>query len=69
MGDKQRAQYQCMNCGTIHWMEDPPDIDKDELYTKVKCKKCQRMTNHLWVGDVPEDTYLYYDLSKDGRYF
>ena len=31
MRDKQKSQYQCMNCGTLHWMEDPPDIDEDEL--------------------------------------
>ena len=36
MGARDKSRYQCMNCGTIHWMEDPPDIDEDELYTKMR---------------------------------
>ena len=69
MVDKRKARFQCMNCGHLHWIEDPPEIDESELYTKVKCKRCQRMTNHLWVGDTPEDTYLYYDVTKDSKYY
>lgn len=69
MGDKRRAQFQCMNCGTIHWIEDPPDIDEDEVYTKMKCGHCKQMANHLWVGNKPEDLYLYYDANTDPRYY
>ena len=69
MSTKQKSQYQCMNCGHLYWIEDPPEIDEDELYTKIKCKRCGQITNHLWVGDVPEDTYLYYDVTKDSKYY
>ena len=69
MGEKQKSRYQCMNCGHLHWIEDPPEINDDELYTETKCKKCQRITNHLWVGDTPEDLYLYYDVTLDSKYY
>jgi hypothetical protein len=68
MGDK-RAQFQCCNCGSIHWIEDPPDIDEDELYIKLRCSHCKQTVNHLWVGNRIEDTYIYYDITKDERYF
>lgn len=69
MDTREKSQYQCMNCGTIHWIEDPPDIDEDELYTKMRCKHCKQIVNHLWVGTEPGDEYIYYDVSKDNRYF
>lgn len=69
MGDKQRAQYQCMNCGTLSWIEDPPNIDKDELYVKIGCSRCGKTANHLWVGSEPGDEYLYYDCTLDERFY
>jgi DNA-directed RNA polymerase subunit RPC12/RpoP len=69
MRGEQGAQYQCMNCGHLHWIDDPPDTDEDKLYIKLKCKNCKKTANHLWVGENPEDLYLYYDLNKDYRYF
>lgn len=69
MGDKPKAQFQCMNCGTLSWMEDPPDIDESELYIKIRCNHCKQMTNQLWVGNKPEDLYLYYDVNVDPRYY
>ena len=69
MGEKQKAQYQCMNCGHLHWIEDPPNIDEDELYIRMKCESCKKTANHLWVGEDPSDLYLYYDLNKDSRYY
>lgn len=69
MNTKQKSRFQCMNCGTLHWIKDPPNIDDDELYTKIRCRHCQQMANHLWVGDTPEDTYIYYDVIKDNRYY
>lgn len=69
MGNERRAQYQCMHCGALHWIEDPPDIDEDELYIKMKCKHCGKETNHLWVGTEAGDEYLYYDVNADPRYY
>jgi hypothetical protein len=50
-------------------MDDPPDTDEDKLYTKIKCENCKKTTNHLWVGEHPEDLYIYYDLNADPRYY
>jgi len=69
MDEKHKAQYQCMCCGEVYWIEDPPDIDKDELYVKMKCKCCGKTENHLWVGEREEDKYLYYDCTIDSRYY
>ena len=69
MGDKRKAQFQCMHCGHLHWIEDPPKIDEDELYAKLRCSRCKQTANHLWVGERLEDTYLYYDVIKDNRYY
>ena len=69
MGKKQKAHFQCMHCGHLHWIEDPPKIDEDELYIEMRCKKCKCITNHLWVGETPEDLYQYYDVTKDSRYY
>lgn len=69
MGNERRSQYQCMNCGSLYWIEDPPDIDEDELYIKMKCKHCGKETNHLWVGNDPADLYLYYDVNADPKYY
>ena len=65
----KRAQFQCVQCGHLHWIEDPPNIDEDELYTKMKCRHCGQTTNHLCVGEQDEDKYLYYDVNADPRYY
>jgi hypothetical protein len=69
MGDKSKAQFQCVSCGHLSWIDDPPDIDEDELYIKLRCSKCKQMVNHLWVGTEPGEEYIYYDTTKDARYF
>jgi transcription elongation factor Elf1 len=69
MSTKQKSRFQCMNCGHLHWIEDQPEIDENELYIEIRCKKCKQVVNHLWVGNVPEDLYLYYDVTKDSKYY
>ena len=69
MGDKQKVQFQCMNCGYLHWIKDPPNIDEDELYVELRCVHCKQTGKHLWVGTEPGEEYIYYDLTKDNRYF
>ena len=69
MDGKQKAQFQCINCGHLHWIEDPPNIDEDELYTKIRCSRCQRTVNHLWVGTESGDEYWYYDVTLDSRFY
>lgn len=69
MEENKKSHYQCMKCGHLYWIEDPPNIDENELYIKIKCEHCKHTTNHLWVGNKPEDLYLYYDVTKDPRYY
>lgn len=69
MGEKQKAQFQCMNCGHLYWIEDPPNIDENELYIKARCRHCKQIVNHLWVGNRDEDKYIYYDVTLDERYY
>jgi DNA-directed RNA polymerase subunit RPC12/RpoP len=69
MGVRERSQYQCMNCGALSWMGDPPDIDQDELYTELRCSHCKQTVKQLWVGTEPGEEYIYYDVTKDSRYY
>ena len=69
MGTRRKSRYQCVNCGTIYVTKDPPYINEDELCVKMRCKKCQQMGNHLWVGLFLDETYLYYDLNADPRFY
>ena len=66
---KTKAQYQCMNCGHLYWIKDPPNIDEDELYTKLRCSRCKKTVDHLWVGTESGEEYIYYDVTKDNRYY
>lgn len=69
MRTREKSQYQCMNCGHLHWIEDPPDIDENEIYTKTRCNRCKKTVNHLWVGNQDEDKYIYYDVVNDERFY
>ena len=69
MDGKQKSRFQCMHCGHLHWIEDPPNIDEDELYVELRCSRCKQTGNHLCVGNTPEDAYIYYDVTKDNRYY
>lgn len=69
MKGKQKTQFQCMNCGHLHWIDDPPNIDEDELYIKLRCNLCKQTTKHLWVGTEPGDEYIYYNVTLDNRYY
>ena len=65
---EQRQYFQCQGCGSIHYTTDPYDIDK-EMYEILWCQKCSRENIHLWIGNEPEDKYLYGDSYLDERYF
>lgn len=61
-------QYQCQECGTLRWSKEPLNIE-DDLFTKMKCKHCQKETNHLWVGEDEMDLYVMYNVNVDPRYY
>lgn len=69
MDTREKSQYQCVNCGSLHWIDDPPNIDEDELYVEIRCSRCKQTANHLWVGTEQGDEYLYYDCTLDERFF
>ena len=65
---KQKAYFQCQECGCVHYIETIYDIDK-EMYEQLICIKCGKIATHLWVGNDPTDFYLYADNYLDERYF
>lgn len=67
-GMSKGQQYQCNVCGTLRWSKEFFNIE-DDLFIKMKCKHCGKETNHLWVGENPEDKYFYGDITLDERYY
>ena len=41
----------------------------NDLYIDMMCPKCKVKEKHLWVGENPEDKYLYMDNMLDPRFF
>lgn len=65
MGDK--GYYQCRSCGLIH--REKMRFNINDLYIDMMCPRCKENEKHLWVGEKPEDRYLYMDNTLDPRYF
>lgn len=64
---KNEGYYECSYCHSIHKVEiKPPD---DLLYIDLYCNECRRNGPHLWVGEIREDYYLYYDVTQDEKFF
>lgn len=64
----QKHYFQCQQCGAIHCVIESYDLNED-IYEKFWCEKCKRISSHLWVGNEPEDKYLYGNNYLDERYF
>lgn len=64
---KTEGYYQCCSCGTVHYIKYP--YKANDLYSTLWCNECEDEENHLWVGDTMDDIYIYYDVTKDERYF
>lgn len=60
-------QYQCQYCGSLRWSKEPFNIE--DLFTKMRCRHCQRETDHLYVGEDENDLYLYYNVNLDQRFY
>ena len=63
---KKETWIQCNECGKIHQIQ--RSVPVEELYTTAKCPRCGFMTG-LNLGDKQEDIYIYYDVTKDERYY
>lgn len=65
---RQKQYFQCVTCGHVHYIEGSYNIDRG-MYEQMWCSKCGGESDHLWVGNEPEDIYLYGDNSLDKRFF
>ena len=60
--------FQCQSCGALHKVNIRFDIE-DDLFVVTECERCRDDTTHIWVGDNPEDAYIYGNLNVDPRYY
>ena len=59
--------FQCRSCGFIH--KEKIRVNIEEMFVELRCPRCRGETQHNWVGDDPEDVYLYADVNLDERYY
>lgn len=64
----KKQWVECLSCGFLHQVEMRFDIE-DDLFVKLRCEHCRNDTDHIWVGDTPEDVYLNGNLNVDERYY
>ena len=57
---------QCQECGQIY--EVPYTVEIDELYVVAACPSCG-IAKGLNLGNKKEDVYIYYDHTKDPRWY
>lgn len=62
----KKTWIQCNECGAIYQI--PRSVPIDKLYVTSCCPECGYMTG-LNLGDKEEDIYLYYDYTKDSRWY
>lgn len=67
MGVVSNGYVQCQECGNVHKIKMNFDINK--LHIRTRCPRCRGGTKHLWVGDNPEDVYLYGNPILDERFY
>lgn len=65
---KQKSFFQCQECGSVHCIETEYNID-GEMYERLMCMECGKISNHLWVGNDPNDFYDLYNSNLDERFF
>ena len=66
---KEKHYFQCIECGQIHYIDMKYNIDSDETYKALYCEECESDTQHLWVGENPEDRFIYMDINIDPSYY
>ena len=64
---KGKSIWQCMACGELHEVNMLYNQEND-IYIKMKCKKCHEDTTHLYCGNH-DDKYIYYSLNMDYKYY
>lgn len=67
MVSKERGVWiQCQSCGNIYHIE--KDVPIDQLYVASTCPKCNGKKG-LNCGSDKNDIYLFYDCTKDPRWY
>lgn len=64
--NKEGNFVQCRSCGHIYKIE--ASLPIDALIVEVTCPKCEH-DYALNLGDDENDIYLYYDHTKDVRWY
>ena len=64
-----RNYFQCTECGQVHYIDMEYKIDQDEIYNRLYCNRCETDTKQLWVGENPEDRFIYMDINVDPNYY
>ena len=66
-GSKDKGTWiQCSQCGQVYWIEEEVPIDK--LYITSYCPRCDGIRG-LNCGSDKNNIYLYYDNTKDPRWY
>ena len=60
--------WQCQVCGESHEEKVHFNIE-DDLFILLQCKHCRGDTQHLYVGEHPDEVYIYGNCNLDQRYF
>lgn len=64
---KGKSTYlQCTNCGNIYKVDQA--FSTESLYIDSLCKCCGNK-KALNLGEDENDIYIYYDVTKDERYY
>lgn len=60
---------QCQSCGDLHREDLKEHKVLDDIFIRMKCKKCGNITSHLLCGTEDIDIYSAYNLNVDPRYY
>ena len=64
-----RKEYSQCQCGRIQQAELKKCKVIDDIYVELYCPRCRQTMRHLLCGDKEEDIYIYYDVTKDLRFY
>lgn len=68
MGTKGKELWQCQDCGNSLKTDGKYKPRDGNIYAKLWCKHCKKITQQLYCGDNIDDWYLYENVNVDQRY-
>ena len=66
---RKKSYWQCSECGEVHYIEKPYQVDSDDIYKTFYCEHCGTETKQLYCGEDILSYYELYDYTKDFRFF